>query len=53
MKLPELLCKRCGHTWYPRKNTLPTVCPKCTSPYWNKDRRKNGVCSDAKEQTKP
>ena len=34
-------CERCGHEWIPRKegNPLPTVCPKCKSPYWNKPRK--------------
>lgn len=31
-------CIRCGHTWWPRKNTLPNTCPRCKSPYWNKER---------------
>lgn len=33
-------CDRCGNEWLPRKNgaPLPTVCPKCKSPYWNKPR---------------
>ena len=34
-------CERCNHTWQPRKKkTPPVVCPKCKSPYWNKDRIK-------------
>lgn len=37
-------CERCQHEWIPRKpwsegEPLPTVCPKCKSPYWNKARR--------------
>lgn len=34
-------CERCGHEWIPRvKNRiLPTICPKCKSPYWNKKRK--------------
>ncbi len=39
MNLPTLTCKRCGHTWYPRKPVPPQSCPKCKSPYWNKPRR--------------
>ena len=35
MKLPNLSCKRCSHTWIPRSNTKPMVCPKCKSPYWD------------------
>ena len=34
-----LYCKRCGHTWYPRQAEVLT-CPKCRSPYWDKDRQK-------------
>ncbi len=34
------LCERCGHTWTPRKEDVPKVCPnqKCHSPWWNKKR---------------
>ncbi|MEZ4232019.1 MAG: hypothetical protein R3B89_22770 [Polyangiaceae bacterium] len=34
-------CDRCGHEWVPRTKVkkLPTVCPKCKSPYWNTPRR--------------
>ena len=35
-----LECKRCQHTWLPRRNNLPKVCPKCKSPYWNKERQR-------------
>lgn len=31
----ERECLRCGHRWINRKPTLPRVCPRCTSPYWN------------------
>jgi len=31
-------CERCGHEWIPRNDDLPTICPKCKSPYWNKER---------------
>ena len=36
-----LKCLRCGHSWRPREDKLPTVCPntKCKSPYWNKPRQ--------------
>jgi len=36
--ITTLTCKRCGHTWKPRTENLPSDCPKCKSPYWNKDR---------------
>ena len=32
-----LQCTRCGHRWKPR-NGNPNVCPKCNSPYWNKQK---------------
>jgi len=37
-------CERCEHEWIPRKpwsagEPLPTVCPKCKSPYWNRPKR--------------
>lgn len=38
MKLIKILCKRCGHTWIPRKEEIK-VCPKCKSPYWDKEKR--------------
>jgi predicted nucleic acid-binding Zn-ribbon protein len=38
-KLPTLKCVRCGHTWPPRTQNLPKVCPKCKSPYWNTAKR--------------
>ena len=39
MKLLYLNCKRCGHTWPPRKNKKPKNCPRCNSPYWDTQRR--------------
>lgn len=36
-------CERCGHEWIPRDDSrLPTVCPKCKSPYWNRKRKNKG-----------
>ena len=32
-------CERCDHTWVPREEDVPLVCPKCKSPYWNKPRK--------------
>lgn len=39
MKIPTLQCNRCEHEWYPRSPKEPKVCPKCNSPYWNKERK--------------
>lgn len=30
---------RCGHTWLPRtEGERPSVCPKCKSPRWDKEK---------------
>ena len=35
-------CKRCGHEWASKMEThLPYVCPKCKSPYWDKEMKAN------------
>jgi len=39
-KLIEVMvenCIRCSNEWIPRKAN-PKNCPKCNSPYWNKER---------------
>lgn len=41
IKLPHLICKRCGGTWVPRQDKKPKRCPQCTNPYWDKDRVRN------------
>ena len=28
-------CLRCGHSWIPRLNKEPRICPKCKSYKWN------------------
>jgi len=30
-------CKRCGHEWASKQET-PTICPKCKSALWDKER---------------
>jgi len=37
IKVQVLGCKRCGHHWTPRQ-TQVRVCPKCKSPYWDKEK---------------
>ena len=33
-------CARCGHEWVPRgTGGDPRVCPRCKSPFWDRDRR--------------
>jgi len=31
-------CKRCGGTWKPRVDGVPVQCPRCKSPFWNRER---------------
>lgn len=31
-------CNRCGYTWELHRNRYPANCPKCKSPYFNKQR---------------
>lgn len=40
-------CSRCGHEWVPRKEGHPTVCPKCKSPFWDRERRIASFRADA------
>lgn len=36
-------CSRCAHEWTPREwGRLPQVCPKCKSPYWCRERSRQG-----------
>lgn len=35
--MKQLDCKRCGHQWYPHQPEV-RICPKCKSPYWDKER---------------
>ena len=39
MEIPMCECKRCGHRWLIRVRE-PKTCPKCKSPYWNKERQR-------------
>jgi len=37
--IKQLECKRCGHKWIPRKPEV-MLCPKCKTPYWNIEKKK-------------
>lgn len=39
LKIPTLVCNRCGHRWFPRAVSLPKRCAACNSPYWNRPRK--------------
>lgn len=38
IKLSTRTCLRCGRIWTLRQPKEPIVCPKCKSPYWNKNK---------------
>jgi len=38
IEIEGLRCARCGHEWIPRKDWNPLVCPKCKSPFWDRER---------------
>ena len=41
-------CARCGHEWVPRKSETPRVCPKCKSPFWDRERRMAAFRAEAR-----
>lgn len=51
MNIPTLRCLRCGHEWYPRSSELPGTCPKCKSPYWDKERKRLSPVSEHGESS--
>lgn len=39
-----LECLRCGHIWIPRREMERLkCCPKCHSPYWDRERERTRV----------
>ena len=36
-KLKKLKCKRCDHSWIPRKEDI-RICPRCKSYLWDKEK---------------
>jgi len=37
MKMKRYTCLRCKHSWIPRTDNIPKICPKCRSPYWDRE----------------
>jgi|LGVD01.1.fsa_nt_gb Zn finger protein HypA/HybF involved in hydrogenase expression len=37
--MSTITCKRCGHTWVPRKSDVRT-CPNCRSVYFDRELEK-------------
>lgn len=37
-------CYRCSHQWIPQNKKITKNCPKCNSPYWDRQRKnKNNI----------
>ncbi len=56
-KVTVYVCERCGHEWIPRdalgdEQVMPTICPKCKSPYWNKPRKTEAKSKAKKRSSK-
>ncbi len=34
-------CKRCGYSWFPRKEERPKLCAKCRTPRWDEPKGQN------------
>jgi len=39
VKIAKLKCKRCGYEWIPRKTDV-RMCPKCHSPYFDREKQR-------------
>jgi len=38
--IEKMKCLRCGHTWIARKKEEEIrICPRCKSPYFNRERK--------------
>lgn len=37
--MKKYTCERCNHSWLPRSEEKPRVCPFCNSAYWDVPRR--------------
>jgi predicted Zn-ribbon and HTH transcriptional regulator len=37
LTVPGYECTRCTYQWIPRTERKPTICPRCKSPYWDKE----------------
>ncbi len=38
VRVAKLVCKRCGHDWYPRQADV-RICPNCKSANWDRLRK--------------
>jgi len=37
MAIEKQSCQKCSHSWYPNRETIPKVCPRCKSYNWKKN----------------
>lgn len=37
VSITGLQCGRCSHMWVPRTERRPEICPKCKTPYWDRE----------------
>lgn len=44
--MKKLKCKRCGHSWIPRQDSV-RMCPKCKSYFWNEEIKKKSKKKNA------
>ena len=48
IKISGWKCERCFHVWKARNTSIPIVCAKCKSPYWNKPKQKKRLKNKTK-----
>lgn len=50
IQLMKYTCEKCHHSWLPRSEERPRVCPKCKSAWWDiKENPSNKIENDKKE----
>jgi PHP family Zn ribbon phosphoesterase len=51
MKQQQLICERCKHKWVSGdQDNRPAVCPKCKSPYWDRERGVKEVIKNLRDR---
>jgi predicted Zn-ribbon and HTH transcriptional regulator len=51
VQLQGYRCARCSWEWLPRSERKPTICPRCKSPYWDRERMRERNEPEGKSQT--
>lgn len=42
LEIHKLQCKKCLHTWVPRRSEV-RLCPKCKTAYWDVKRNEKSI----------